>query len=127
LRAARRRSPSTPLVRASAEALPFRAGAFQTVVSSLVFCSVPRPEVGLAEVRRVLADGGQLRMLEHVRSRGRFKARLQDAMQPAWTWVTGGCHPNRKTEAAVEAAGFRIEEDGRREDGDMRRFSARKA
>ena len=126
LRAARRRSPATPLVRATAEALPFRDGVFQTVVSSLVFCSVPKPGVGLAEVRRVLSGDGQLRMLEHVRARGRFKARAQDAVQPAWTWATGGCHPNRQTVEAVQAAGFRIEENGRRENGDMRRFSARK-
>ncbi len=126
LRAARGRSPGTPLVRASAEALPFRYGTFDTVVSSLVFCSVPRADQGLAEVRRVLVSHGQLRMIEHVRSRGRLKARLQDALQPAWTAVTGGCHPNRETVRAVEEAGFSIEEDGRREQGDLRRFAARR-
>lgn len=122
---ARRRAPGVLFVRGSAEALPFREGAFQTVVSSLVFCSVPRPEVGLAEVKRVLADQGQLRMLEHVRSQGWYGG-VQDFLQPAWTKVAGGCHPNRRTEATVEAAGFTIEEDGRRSEGTMRRFSARK-
>jgi len=38
--ARRRRAPEISLVRASAQALPFRDGAFDTVVSSLVFCSV---------------------------------------------------------------------------------------
>jgi len=37
----------------------------------------------------------------------------------------GGCHPNRETERAVEAARFRIEPEGRRAKGDMRRFAAR--
>jgi uncharacterized protein GlcG (DUF336 family) len=64
-------------------------------------------------------------MLEHVRSTRAWKARLQDLLQPAWTRITGGCHPNRHTERAVEAAGFRIEDDGRRARGDMRRFAAR--
>jgi ubiquinone/menaquinone biosynthesis C-methylase UbiE len=122
---ARGRAPNRLFVRASAEALPFREGAFDTVVSSLVFCSVPRPEVGLAEIKRVLTDAGQLRMMEHVRSEGWYGG-VQDFLQPAWTKVAGGCHPNRRTEASVEAAGFVMEEEGRRSDGTMRRFTAKK-
>ena len=125
LEVARGRAPQVLFVRARAEALPFREGAFDTVVSSLVFCSVPRPEVGLAEIKHVLKDEGRLRMMEHVRSEGWYGG-VQDFLQPTWTWVAGGCHPNRRTEAAVEAAGFVMEEDGRRSDGTMRRFSARK-
>ncbi len=125
---ARSRAPNALLVQASAEALPFRDGAFQTVVSGLVFCSVPDPHQGLAEVRRVLADTGQLRMIEHVRAPdGSLAGRWQDLIQPAWTCLSGGCHNNRHTERHVEQAGFRIEEDGRRAEGNMRRFGARKA
>jgi ubiquinone/menaquinone biosynthesis C-methylase UbiE len=124
---ARRRAPGAALVQARAEALPFRDGAFDTVVSGLVFCSVPDASRGLAEVRRVLRPGGQFRMLEHVRSTRPWKGPVQDAVQPVWTWVMGGCHPNRETERAVEAAGFVIEPDGRRSRGDMRRFAARPA
>jgi ubiquinone/menaquinone biosynthesis C-methylase UbiE len=127
LRRARRRAPRVPLVQGRAEALPFRDGAFETVVSSLVFCSVDDPRAGLGELRRVLAPGGALRMLEHVRAPSRGGARLQDLLQPAWTWLTGGCRPNRPTERWVEEAGFRIEPDGRRSRGAMRRFQARAA
>jgi ubiquinone/menaquinone biosynthesis C-methylase UbiE len=67
LKKAKLRTPNALLVRGSAEALPFRDGAFDTVVSSLVFCSVPKPELGLKEIGRVLTTDGQLRMLEHVR------------------------------------------------------------
>ncbi len=112
LQRARRRAPRVPLVIGSAEALPFRDAAFDTVLSGLVFCSVPDPERGLREVRRVLRPDGELRMLEHVRSTRGWKARLQDRLQPAWTRITGGCHPNRETERAVEACGFRIDHDG---------------
>jgi len=126
LEKARRRANGALFVRASAEALPFRDGAFDTVVSSLVFCSVGRPDVGLAEIRRVMTKQGQLRMMEHVRSESPRWAKVQDAMQPAWTWVAGGCHPNRDTEAAVEAAGFAIDDEGRRKSGNMRRFTARR-
>jgi len=125
LRKARRRAPGLPLVRARAEALPFRDGAFDTVVSGLVFCSVSDVPHGLSEVRRVLKPGGALRMLEHVRASGRVAAWLQDRTQPAWTWFTGGCHPNRDTEAEVAAAGFVVEPDTYRARGDMRRFVSR--
>jgi ubiquinone/menaquinone biosynthesis C-methylase UbiE len=125
LQRARRRAPRVPLVVGSTEALPFRDAVFDTVVSGLVFCSVQDPHRGLLEVGRVLRPDGQLRMLEHVRSTRTWKGRFQDLLQPAWTRITGGCHPNRDTEGAVEAGGFLIEEEGRRAKGDMRRFVAR--
>ena len=125
LERARRRAPGVRLVVGSAEDLPFRDAVFDTVLSGLVFCSVPDPRRGLLEVRRVLQRDGQLRMLEHVRSTRRWKARLQEWVQPAWTRLTGGCHPDRDTERAVEASGFQIETAGRRATGDLRRFAAR--
>lgn len=125
LERARRRAPGRALVQAAAESLPFRDASFDTVLSGLAFCSVGNPGRGLAEVRRVLRPGGTLRMLEHVRSARPWKAWLQDRVQPAWTRVTGGCHPNRDTERAVEAAGFVIDAGTRRARGDMRRFAAR--
>jgi ubiquinone/menaquinone biosynthesis C-methylase UbiE len=122
---ARNRVKGLPLVRASAEALPFRDGAFDTVVSGLAFCSVPRPDTGLREARRVLGPDGELRMLEHVRSETQWKARLQDLLAPVWMRISGGCHLNRDTESAVLRAGFAIVE--RRAKKDMRRLAARKA
>ncbi len=124
LRKARRRAPGALLVRGRAEALPFRDGAFETVTSGLVFCSVSDVPAGLAELRRVLRPGGVVRMLEHVRSLHPWQAWLQDRLQPAWTCFTGGCHPNRETERAVERAGFRIDPATRRAAGSMRRFVA---
>jgi ubiquinone/menaquinone biosynthesis C-methylase UbiE len=122
---ARQRAPGTRLVRATAETLPFGDGVFDTVVCGRVLCSVSDPSRALAELRRVLRSDGQLRALEHVRSPRPWRARLEDAIQPAWTRLAGGCHPNRETERAVEAAGFVIESEGRRADGMMRRFAAR--
>jgi len=123
--AARRRAPRVPLVQGDAQALPFRTGAFDTVVSGLVFCSVPDPARGLGEVKRVLRPEGTLRMLEHVRATGGLKARVQDRWQPLWTRLSGGCHWNRDTERTVEAAGFHIDAATHRARGDMRRFVAR--
>ena len=122
---ARRRAPAVPLVVGRVEELPFRASTFDTVLSGLVFCSVGDPRSGLAEIKRVLRPAGELRMLEHVRSLIPWRARMQDVIQPVWTWAAGGCHPNRDTEMAVEAAGFRIEPQGRQAKGTNRLFAAR--
>jgi ubiquinone/menaquinone biosynthesis C-methylase UbiE len=127
LRAARARAPGALLVRARAEALPFRDGAFDTVVSGMVFCSVDDPAAGLAEVQRVLKPGATLRMIEHVRSPSPLRGWWQDLVQPAWTWAAGGCRNNRETERAVVEAGFEIDLATHRANGTMRRFVARVA
>jgi ubiquinone/menaquinone biosynthesis C-methylase UbiE len=121
---ARLRAPAVPLVLARAEALPFRDGVFDTVVSGFVLCSVTDPSAALAETRRVLRGGGTLRLLEHVRHLG-LRGRVQDLLQPAWTALSGGCHPNRDTERAVAEAGFRIEPETVRARGTLRRLQAR--
>jgi ubiquinone/menaquinone biosynthesis C-methylase UbiE len=121
---ARRRAPALPLVLGRAEALPFRAGVFDTVVAGLVLCSVADPAGALGEVHRVLAEGGTLRAVEHVRAGG-VAGKLQDLAQPTWTALTGGCHPNRETEQAIAAAGFAVDGASRRARGALRRLEAR--
>lgn len=79
-----------------------------TVVSTLVLCSVTDPPVALAEMLRVLRPGGVLLALEHVRGPGR-RARWQDLVTPLWRRVGAGCHPNRDTLSAIRHAGFAVE------------------
>ena len=105
---ARKRRPGAELVMANVQELPFRDRSFDFVISSLVFCSVDDPARGLEEIHRVLAPGGELRMLEHVRAPSPRVARLQDRLTPAWCWMTGGCRLNRDTFAMVQAAGFDV-------------------
>jgi ubiquinone/menaquinone biosynthesis C-methylase UbiE len=93
---------------AGAEELPFADDSFDTVVSTLVLCSVDDPRKALAEIRRVLRPGGKLFFMEHVRGEGSV-ARWQDRLQPLWSKLFAGCHPNRDTVAAIQAAGFRLE------------------
>jgi SAM-dependent methyltransferase len=96
------------LLRASAEDLPFREGTFDTVVASLVFCTIPDPAKAVREVRRVLAPGGELLIYEHVRSPRPRGARWQDRFTPAWRFFGGGCNPNRDTIATFREAGFEV-------------------
>jgi len=93
---------------ASAEELPFDSDSFDTVVGTLVMCSIPHPQRALAEIRRVLKAGGEYRFYEHVRYESAFGALWQDAVLPVWRWFAAGCHPNRNTVRAVKDAGFNI-------------------
>lgn len=94
---------------APVEVLPFGDESFDTVVCTLVLCSVTDPAKALAELRRVLRHGGQLRFYEHVRYRHPFGALAQDLATPFWRWVGAGCHPNRDTERAIREAGFLVQ------------------
>ena len=95
---------------ASAEQLPFDNDSFDTVVGTLVMCSVPHPQRALAEIKRVLKPGGEYRFYEHVRYESAFGAFWQDAVMPVWRWFAAGCHPNRDTVQAIRNAGFNVVE-----------------
>lgn len=97
------------LSQASSEKLPFRDGAFDTVVGTLVLCSVVDPIQSLQEIRRVLRrPGGQLLLLEHTRPDAPLFARLVDLANGPWLALNGQCHINRRTADAVAEAGFRV-------------------
>jgi ubiquinone/menaquinone biosynthesis C-methylase UbiE len=108
------------VVDAAAERLPFPDGSFDVVVSTLVLCSVGDQAAALAEARRVLRPGGELRFLEHVAATGRpERLRWQRRVEPVWRLVAGGCRLTRTTGDAIAAAGFEV--------GEVRRESIRKA
>jgi len=98
------------LVAAPAEELPFEDDSFDTVVTFVVLCSVRDPDRALTEIRRVLRPGGHFIFVEHVRSGDPQLARKQDRFERPWGWIAGGCHPNRQTLGAIEAAGFDVVE-----------------
>jgi ubiquinone/menaquinone biosynthesis C-methylase UbiE len=98
------------VVAGHADALPAEDGAFDAAVASLVLCSVPDVAGALAEIRRVLRPGGELRFFEHVRSDTPWWGLLQDAITPLWSRAGGGCHPNRDAAAAIRAAGFHVDQ-----------------
>jgi SAM-dependent methyltransferase len=93
-----------------AESLPFEGESFDTVVSTLVLCTVPDPDRALTEIRRVLKPGGRLLFMEHVRADDERLARWQDRLERPWRVIAMGCHPNRATLERIQAAGFEVEE-----------------
>jgi ubiquinone/menaquinone biosynthesis C-methylase UbiE len=97
------------VVEAPAEDLPFDNDSFDTVVATLVFCTVEDPLRALTEARRVLVEGGRLLYLEHVRSESAKLARWQNRLERPWGFFAGGCHPNRDTGQLLADAGFWID------------------
>jgi SAM-dependent methyltransferase len=93
---------------APAETLPFEDGTFDTIIVTLTLCTVQDVAQSLAEARRVLKPGGELRFTEHVRASGRAGAWLQDRLTPAWRKIGAGCHLNRASADAIREAGFEI-------------------
>ena len=93
-----------------AEDLPGRDGEFDAAVTALVLCSVPSQDAALAEIRRVLRPGGELRFFEHVAAPAPGALRRVQRIVDATLWppLMGGCHTGRDTAAAIARAGFTI-------------------
>ena len=97
------------VVDGTADQLPANDATFDAAIASLVLCSVPDVPAALAEIRRVLRPGGQMCFLEHVRADTPGLARVQRVLDATvWPTFGGGCHAHRDTRAAIEAAGFTI-------------------
>jgi ubiquinone/menaquinone biosynthesis C-methylase UbiE len=96
------------IVDAPAERLPLADASVDTVVSTLVLCTVNDPEGTLGEIARVLRPDGQLLFIEHVRASSRFLAACQNYLLQPWRRFAGGCHCNRATAELMRARGFAV-------------------
>jgi ubiquinone/menaquinone biosynthesis C-methylase UbiE len=96
------------VVDGAAAELPAADGEFDALVISGLLCSVADVPAALAEFRRVLRPGGELRFYEHVLSRDRVFAAAQRTADLIWPRLMGGCHVQRQTRVAIGRA-FDIE------------------
>lgn len=107
-RLAGRLPPHGQLHAAAAEGLPFEDASVDTVVTTLVLCSVDEPDRAISEVRRVLRPGGQVLVLEHVAAANPLVSLGQRALRVPWRWAGAGCTLDRDTEASFTRAGFDV-------------------
>jgi ubiquinone/menaquinone biosynthesis C-methylase UbiE len=101
------------VVQAPAEALPFADDSFDTVVSTMVLCTVEDPALALSEIARVLRPGGRLLFLEHLRSDTERWARWQDRLERPWAGFGCGCRCNRRTLELIARSPLGIEQSAR--------------
>lgn len=94
-------APPARLVPAPAERLPFEDDSFDTVVSTMVLCTVGGLDASLDEIKRVLAPGGRLLFCEHVRADSGLLARAQDLLARPWAVYADGCRCDQDTISAI--------------------------
>jgi len=102
-----------PVHRARAEELPFADDSFDTVVSTMVLCTVEHQALALSEIARVLRPGGRLLFLEHLRSDTERWGRWQDRLERPWAAFGCGCRCNRRTLELIAHSPLRIEQSAR--------------
>lgn len=105
-----RRADRLQVIDARAESLPFDDESFDTVVTTLVLCSVADLDRSLAEIRRILRPDGRFIFLEHVAAHDDpDRRKWQDRIEPLWKRVAGNCHLTRETGDEIRAAGFDVD------------------
>jgi len=97
--------PAPVVVHAAGVEGPFPEATYDTIVCTLVLCTVPDPVAAMARLRDALAPDGHLLVIEHVRAPG-LLGRLQHRLTPAWQRVAGGCHLDRDTTFVLRGAGL---------------------
>jgi ubiquinone/menaquinone biosynthesis C-methylase UbiE len=107
-RSLQRNDRTARIIDAPAERLPLADASVDTVVSTLVLCTVDDPEQTLSEIARVLRPEGQLLFLEHVRASSHFLAAYQDLLFRPWRAFAGGCCCNRRTVELLRDCGFEV-------------------
>lgn len=85
------------VIEGNAEQLPFADHSFDTVVGTLVLCTIPNPVEAIREFSRVCKPTGTILLFEHVRHENRLLGKLQDLLTPIWKRACDGCHLNRDT------------------------------
>ncbi|MFO7560634.1 MAG: class I SAM-dependent methyltransferase [Desulfobacterales bacterium] len=94
------------LEKGSITSMNFPDDSFNTVISFLVFCSVPDPELAAQEIYRVLKPDGKLLFFEHVHSWEDGLAKWQTRLNPLWKKIACGCSLIRNTRSLFERTGF---------------------
>ncbi|MFZ5645731.1 MAG: class I SAM-dependent methyltransferase [Bacillota bacterium] len=94
------------LIEMDAQNMDFPDNTFDTVVATCVFCSVPDPVKGFQEIKRVCKPGGQVILLEHVRSENPLLGKIMDILNPLTVRLTGA-NINRDTVANLQKAGLK--------------------
>lgn len=96
------------LYETTAESLPFADNTFDTVIATLVFCTIPDPMKALREIQRVSKPNARILFFEHVRMEQPLLAKAQDLFTPYWATICDGCQLNRDTVSIITHSGIEV-------------------
>ncbi|YAG14651.1 Methyltransferase type 11 domain-containing protein [Nostoc sp. DSM 114161] len=89
------------------EWLDVEDNSIDTVVTTLLLCSVPNINYTLQAILRILKPGGRFLFIEHIAApQGTFLRKVQNTISPVWKTLADNCYPNREIDIALEKAGF---------------------
>lgn len=125
-KAKKKNVPKAKLLYGDAQELEFKDSTFDYVITTFVLCSIPDPVKALKEMKRVVKKEGKIIMLEHVRSKNKAIAFVQEMLNP-FTKFFFGFNINRDTKQNIHKAGLMLTKDQELAFKDvLRLFEARK-
>jgi len=92
------------------QSIPLEDASCDGALCTFALCTIPEPEVALAELRRVLRPGARFHLLEHGLAPDEPVAAFQHRVEPLQRRLAGGCHLTRDPLAMVKGAGFTVVE-----------------
>ena len=103
---AKKRGMKVTFLTQGGESLPINDNTFDSVVMTWTLCTIPKPDLALAEIKRVLKPGGKIIFAEHGEAPDEEVRKWQNRIDPIWQMIAGGCHLNRRIETLYNCEGF---------------------
>lgn len=91
----------TTFVECSTEDMFFEDNSFDTVVGTLVLCSVTNANKTVNEIKRVLRNEGRFVFIEHILPSENNLAKAFNACNGIWSKLSCGCNINRRTDVII--------------------------
>ena len=95
-------------IKGVAEDMPFGKDNFDTIVITYTLCSIPDFQSALESLRKVLKPNGKFLFCEHGKASDKSVLLIQNAINPIWKLIGGGCNINRDIPSIINGNGFKI-------------------
>ena len=95
-------------IKGVAEDMPFGKDNFDTIVITYTLCSIPDFQSALESLRKVLKPNGKFLFCEHGKAPDKNVLLTQNAINPIWKLIGGGCNINRDIPSIINGNGFKI-------------------
>lgn len=109
---AKQRAPkNTVFTQSKSAQLPYEDESFDTVVESLVLCSIDDEQAMLSEIKRILKPDGILIHIDHGLPKNQKLKKLFRFFAPLWRRMTKSCRIDKDQRAIIIDSGLEIIEE----------------